>query len=384
MSVSNLFTFKCLLIVTLSVLLASQLTTSLTPDERVACTRGLVCSVKKDTLDFLAVGDTGGISFDISNHLKFLGITTPTQTQLGVALAMAHIAGQKPLDFVMNLGDNIYWNGAASVDDFRFKAVFENPYSDKRLQVPWYMIAGNHDHLGSVPAQIAYTQKSNKWTFPNYYYKASYAFGTGKQTTVDFIFIDTIVLCGQTIDVDGKTLFNWVTANFKVPEKPEKKHEKMAVEQWKWLEQQLKESTADYIFVSGHYPVYTIASRGTKCLINKLDPLMRKYNVTAYFSGHDHSLQYFHDDGKKSGSEMHYIVSGCGSRIGAWGLRVGVGNVKLVYWYPTLSVPITELGVGLGGFVGVSVNSTQATFKFYGNGILTMKTASARPRTSKK
>jgi hypothetical protein len=48
--------------------------------------------------------------------------------------------------------------------------------------------------------------------------------------------------------------------------------------------------------------------------------------------------------------------------------------------YPLLSVPITELGLGIGGFVGFSLNSTEATFKFYGNGILTMKTASARPR----
>jgi hypothetical protein len=62
-----------------------------------------------------------GISFDISNHLKFLGITKPTATQLGVALSMAHIAGQKPIDFVINLGDNVYWNGVADVNDARFR-----------------------------------------------------------------------------------------------------------------------------------------------------------------------------------------------------------------------------------------------------------------------
>lgn len=49
---------------------------------------------------------------------------------------------------------------------------------------------------------------------------------------------------------------------------------------------------ADYIFVSGHYPIYSVSSHGpTECLINRLDPLLRKHRVSAYIAGHDHTLQ---------------------------------------------------------------------------------------------
>lgn len=62
--------------------------------------------------------------------------------------------------------------------------------------------------------------------------------------------------------------------------------------QWKWLENTLKSSTADYLLVGGHFPVWSAGMHGnTDCLVERLQPLLLKYKVTAYLAGHDHNIQ---------------------------------------------------------------------------------------------
>lgn len=80
-----------------------------------------------------------------------------------------------------------------------------------------------------------------------------------------------------------------------------------AADQWSWIEQQLKSSTADFLWVAGHYPIYSAGDDGTThALVNKLLPLLKKYGAH-YISGHDHMVEHVISDG------VHQFVNGMGA-----------------------------------------------------------------------
>lgn len=55
------------------------------------------------------------------------------------------------------------------------------------------------------------------------------------------------------------------------------------------------------------FVVWSVAEHGpTEILVQRLRPLLMKYNVTAYFCGHDHNAQHIHE----SGSSVEYFVTG--------------------------------------------------------------------------
>jgi len=147
-------------------------------------------------------------------------------------------------------------------------ATFESVFTAPELQLPWYLLPGNHDHDGNITGQLAYSFHSTRWKFPSLYY------------TVEFSQFATLLVMIDTVSLDlGDPV------------------------QLTWIEQQLSLSqNYTWVIVAGHYPIYSVALHGPTLSLQKLLlPLLEQYNVGAYFCGHDHDLQNFIIPGSKVG-----------------------------------------------------------------------------------
>jgi len=85
----------------------------------------------------------------------------------------------------------------------------------------------------------------------------------------------------------------------------------LAQTQYEWLEATLAASTADFLFVAGHFPVWSVCEHGpTASMVKTLKPLLEKYRVSAYLCGHDHCEEHI-DEG--TGVQYHVIGAAHGS-----------------------------------------------------------------------
>ncbi|XP_037273882.1 tartrate-resistant acid phosphatase type 5 isoform X2 [Rhipicephalus microplus] len=286
---------------------------------------------------FLVFGDWGGLPF----------YPYTTRIQRNLAKTMAVVAAAKRIDFVVSLGDNFYFRGVRSVDDRRFKRTFEDVYSAPSLQVPWLILAGNHDHDGNVSAQIEYSKRSKRWHFPSYYYKKTYQIPGAANQTMDILMLDTVLLCGNTDPEDEES-------------QPVNRNEALYNRQFRWIDKNLAESKSRYVLVAGHYPIYSACSHGTtKCLERDLDPLLQKYRVNAYLAGHDHDLQHIRPE--RLGWKVEYFISGCTNFI----------NPSLIHRrsLPRNSLKFAWASVfSYGGFAYMEVAEDSMVVTFYDSG----------------
>jgi tartrate-resistant acid phosphatase type 5 len=230
-------------------------------------------------IKFVAMGDTG--------H--------GNDGQYQVAQAVKNKCAQDGCDFILLLGDNIYNSGVDSVDDFQFDTKFELPYQD--IDLPFYLVLGNHDYGGANSGlgyefqksvyQIMYTEKSEKWNMPQHYYQ----FIKGNAT---FFALDTNA---QLYGLDNE--------------------QRQDVAQW------LANTQTTWKIAYGHHPYKSNGPHGNAGQYDVFAgiPIANGEKVKTfaediwcgkvdlYISGHDHSRQWLDTD--CAGTRL--IVSGAGS-----------------------------------------------------------------------
>ena len=144
-------------------------------------------------------------------------------------------------------------------------------------------------------AQIAYSNVSSRWYYPSLYHSFEETFGKYKAM---FVMLDTVIISGASETSEGVPLTgaNYIGGGGADSDA-----------QIDFLNKTLASSDADIIVVAGHYPVWSVCEHGpTDTLIDKVKPLLEKYGVSAYLSGHDHCAEVI-DDG--TGVIFHGIGS---------------------------------------------------------------------------
>ena len=167
-------------------------------------------------------------------------------------------------------------------------------------------------------AEVAATNVYPMWHMPSLYYTFTQLIPTSTQT-VQFVMIDTESLVGGDA---GQ--YDSAPADIVQPPVDET--------QWAWVTETLATSTADWLVVVGHFPVYSVGENGpTAMLVSRLLPLMDAAGVAVYICGHDHSLQHI---APATGSEVDFVVTGAGAKYN-WTMvhadAIPAGTLKYQY-----------------------------------------------------
>lgn len=240
-------------------------------------------------------------------------------------------------------------NGVSSDQDNQWHDTYTNVFTAPSLQVPWYAILGNHDYYGNPDAQIAYykNHRDNRWYMPDHNYSVVYNLPTDNpevNATLELVCIDTALISIEENPVTSPGGEKYVS--------PER-----TAEYLKAVEQMLSRSTATWLIVAGHYTIYSVADHGNNdVLIDKLVPLLRKYNVQAYFNGHDHVLQHIESDG------ISYFTSGHGTHRDNF--PAGSYAARLAEHLSAINSPVFKFGSNGPGFATAKATAQEMKIQF--------------------
>jgi len=247
--------------------------------------------------------------------------------QKNVAEAMVRTVEVAEPEFFVSAGDTHHWSGVESVYDPLWMTNFELIYDHPHFMVEWYPILGNHEYRGNTQAMIDYTRISRRWVMLDRYYTKLIQPDPDEIDefdTAELFFIDTTPLISDYYE-DG----NKYADVFKQD----------STAQLQWLEEQLANSTVKFKIVIGHHPIYVSEKKRVdeQDLIEKLDPLLRKYGVDLYIAGHSHTFQHL----TKPGIKVNYVVNSSAS-LG----RVPVKGPDTRFCSPDEGFSVISIGKG--------------------------------------
>ena len=172
-------------------------------------------------------------------------------------------------------GDNIYEIGIANPKDAKLDELYVDNFKD--VQVPQWVIEGNHDGFGSYLSQLLYSQYRDFWKAPFYYYNQTVNI---RGLRICQVFVDT-----NQWDMSAQTSF---------------------------LESVLGSDdcqSSDFIMVSGHHPIFSAGGHGdNEFLKSTLFTNLKRYRVDLYICGHDHINSVHRDSG------IAFVVAGSASK----------------------------------------------------------------------
>lgn len=245
----------------------------------------------------LLSSSTGALSF-----IAFSDWGTGNPQQKQVADQMSDTSLEIGASFMIAAGDNFYagkspshaksldHSGITDENDLSWLTKYYKVYNKAGHQIPWYVVLGNHDwgtHTTGPRtrafAQVEHSQHDWRWNMPDLNYTKTWIVPQSGGRHLQIVFIDT---CKLNPNIAAGS------SNFEVYGITEDMMTNWRNEQLAWIEETLAASTASWLFVVGHYHVYSLViGRGTEPVLSQLlQPLLEKYHVTGYIHGHSHYL----------------------------------------------------------------------------------------------
>lgn len=225
---------------------------------------------------------------------------------------MGKTASELDVQFIVNTGDNFYYCGIENVTDAQFKTDFEDIFTDKSLNVPWYGILGNHDYAYSVEPQLKYKSPNNdRWQIPDRNYTKRVNLGGSNYATLVFIDSNPCIASYRANDPSGWDPCSGTYGECKdTPDKECHFHDHIVAQdcegQYNWLESTLEAiDKNDWIIAVGHHEADQINVKDFTGLL-----LARKINL--YLNGHTHALKHYQIDGNKN---IDWVTSGAGCMV---------------------------------------------------------------------